>query len=235
MRIVWKMGAEGWVPEEVGDGLSVDPLTLALAAGSTLDLAGGIAQAAGGKQQRQRNKARLDELLAQEAGDGLGITGEQEAGLRTAISTPLQQAAADQRGAAERLAAAGSGAGLGARELTRLREDEARQVAASSGAADLAVLQADEAAKARQQAEIEQRIALRRGLRNDDISGVLSAASSTGQAVGSLAGAPPATTDLSALFGRTFSGGEMGQLRDYAQSNPDEFAELVKAALAGGA
>jgi hypothetical protein len=191
--------------------------------------ASGIAPTLANNQLQKRNREKLDELLAREKQGLLGLTPAQQRILDQRLQAPIAAAANEARTRAEQIQAAG-GVTSGA-DLSRLRTEQSRQLAGGAQAAAMQVAQADQAAKAAQLDEIEQRDRLKAQMKADDYAQILGAVSETAGATGLLAGSPPGTFQLTELFGSKFSDDERRALADYAKANPGKFEEYMKQLL----
>lgn len=210
------------------------PLLVPLIAGgisAAAGAAGGIAPTLANNQLQKRNREKLDELLQREKQGKLGLTPAQQRILDQRLQSPVAAAAAEARSRAEQIQAAG-GVQSGA-DLSRLRTEQTRQVATGAQQAALQVAMADEAARASQLDEIEQRSQMKAQMKADDIAQILGAVSQTAGTVGLAAGSVPGTFQLAQMFGTKFSADERKQLAEYARSNPEGFKALLQSILDG--
>lgn len=200
----------------------MDPVTLALLAAGGLSGVQGIIQSTANNPLQQRNREELDKLLALEQSGGLGLTPTQQRTYSHTLMDPVRQAAAAARSQNEQLQTALGGSSSGA-DLSRLRQEEQRQVGGAAQNAALQLAALNEAAMQGQKREIEQRTALKSGLREDDTRNILGGLAAAGGALGAAAGVPPGGNQLYGLFGQA--------ARSAAPAPapaPDPLAELSK-------
>ena len=162
-----------------------------------------IAQNRASKDARDRNQAILDQLLAKEAGGGLGLTDLQQRELDARLRAPVAAAATGARQRAEQIQATTGGAS-GA-DLAQLRQEQTQAVGAGAQRASLAVQQAQLAAEQRDRAELEQRQSAQSQFNVDRANRffeniVQPAVTGAGQ-LGLAAAAPPGTFQLTNPLG----------------------------------
>lgn len=203
----------------------MDPITIGLLASQGLGVAQGIGSSFANNELQKRNRERLDELLARENQGKLGLTPAQQRLLDQRLQAPVAAAASDQRANSEQFMAAG-GTSTG-RDLSQLRREQVNTRAGGAVEAALQTLAADEQAQRQQEQEIESRMQAKYAMKADDMEKIFGALQQGAGVVGAAAGQPPATMQLSSMFGNQFSVSERNQLSRYAKQNPDKFiAEL---------
>lgn len=185
------------------------------------------------------NRERLARLLALQEGGQLGLTGAKQAALSQQLLSPVQAAALAARQRSEQVAGA-LGYQSGA-DLARLRQEQGRETSQAALTAAAAIAAADDAERERQKQEIEQRTALKGGLRADDWNAVFRGAAGLAGPIGQSLGqsdpfgkapAKPAPVAPTTDAGSMFTAEELELLRANPELTRSVLAELQSRAAA---
>lgn len=237
------LGLPESVRRDPGGVCCIDPLTVGALVSAGIAGASGIGRAVGRatatRGMRRRNDDELERLQELESRNMLGLDATQRESLNHAMVSPMQQAALSTRKRAERIGAATQGAGFGARELSDIRQEQARNTGQAASAAGAQVAQLDLATQQQQEQEIEARLAARTAEQLQQLEAQMQALDSLAQAAGPIAGAVSQNQlgrSLAAQFdvGR-LSDDEMARLtRLLGELDAEERAALIGALNPGG-